>query len=175
MNAIDDTRQIFGAKIEALEAKIDGKLALIFQRLDAMPDRAEMHKAISDAVDPLRKLIIGTAFAATGTILSLMLGLRAMNIDVLSNGFDIAQMIVQRENEYDKERDRKYDERDRKYEEKMRERDKERDKKYDEEMLKRDKRHDEDMQALRNMIIDNGNFLRKLRDELLQKQAPQHP
>ena len=59
MNAIDDTRQIFGAKIEALEAKIDGKLALIFQRLDAMPDRAEMHKAISDAVDPLRKLIIG--------------------------------------------------------------------------------------------------------------------
>ena len=153
MNAIDDTRQIFGAKIEALEAKIDGKLALIFQRLDAMPDRAEMHKAISDAVDPLRKLIIGTAFAATGTILSLMLGLRALNIDVLSNGFDIAQMIVQRQNEYEREHD----------------------KKYGEEMRDRDKKHDEDMQALRNMIIDNGNFLRKLRDELLQKQAPQLP
>src|SRR4026208_104558 len=96
MNAIDDTRQIFGAKIEALEAKIDGKLALIFQRLDAMPDRAEMHKAVSDAVDPLRKLTIGTAFAATGTILSLMIGLRALNIDILGMGFDIATQLVAR-------------------------------------------------------------------------------
>ena len=164
MNAIDDTRQIFNAKIEALEAKIDGKLALIFQRLDAMPDRAEMHKAISDAVDPLRKLIIGTAFAATGTILSLMLGLRALNIDVLSNGFDIAQMIVQRQNEYEREHDKKYAEELR-----------DSGKKYAEELRERDKKHDEEMQALRNMIIDNGNFLRKLRDELLQRQAPQRP
>jgi hypothetical protein len=164
MNAIDDTRQIFGAKIEALEAKIDGKLALIFQRLDAMPDRAEMHKAISDAVDPLRKLIIGTAFAATGTILSLMFGLRALNIDVLSNGFDIAQMIVQRQNEYEREHDKKYAEELR-----------DSGKKYAEELRERDKKHDEEMQALRNMIIDNGNFLRKLRDELLQRQAPPHP
>ena len=145
MNAIDDTRQIFGAKIEALEAKIDGKLALIFQRLDAMPDRAEMHKAISDAVDPLRKLIIGTAFAATGTILSLMIGLRALNIDILGMGFDIAQIIVERDQA-------------------------------------RDKKHYEEMQAMRNMIIDNRNmivdnakFLRELREELLRKSAPHHP
>jgi len=152
MNAIDDTRQIFGAKIEALEAWIEGKLAMIFERLkrlDEMPDRAEMHKAIADATEPIRRLIIWTAFGATGTILSLMIALRALNIDVLSNGFDIAQMIV--------------------------ERDKERDKKYAEELRERDKKHDEDMLALRNMIIDNGNFLRKLRDELLQKQAPQRP
>jgi hypothetical protein len=152
MNAIDDTRQIFGAKIEALEARIEGKLAMIFERLkrlDEMPDRAEMHKAIADATEPIRRLIIWTAFGATGTILSLMIALRALNIDVLSNGFDIAQMIV--------------------------ERDKERDKKYAEELRERDKKHDEDMLALRNMIIDNGNFLRKLRDELLQKQAPQRP
>jgi hypothetical protein len=145
MNAIDDTRQIFGAKIEALEAKIDGKLALIFQRLDAMPDRAEMHKAISDAVDPLRKLIIGTAFAATGTILSLMIGLRALNIDILGMGFDIAQIIVERDQA-------------------------------------RDKKHYEEMQAMRNMIIDNRNmivdnakFLRELREELLRKSPPHHP
>jgi len=145
MNAIDDTRQIFGAKIEALEAKIDGKLALIFQRLDAMPDRAEMHKAISDAVDPLRKLIIGTAFAATGTILSLMIGLRALNIDILGMGFDIAQIIVERDQA-------------------------------------RDKKHYEEMQAMRNMIIDNRNmivdnakFLRELREELLWKSPPHHP
>jgi hypothetical protein len=145
MNAIDDTRQIFGAKIEALEAKIDGKLALIFQRLDAMPDRAEMHKAISDAVDPLRKLIIGTAFAATGTILSLMIGLRALNIDILGMGFDIAQIIVERDQA-------------------------------------RDKKHYEEMQAMRNMIIDNRNmivdnakFLRELRQELLRKSPPHHP
>jgi hypothetical protein len=72
-----------------------------------------------------------------------------LNIDVLSNGFDIAQMIV--------------------------ERDQARDKKYAEELRERDKKHDEDMLALRNMIIDNDNFLRKLRDELLQKQAPQRP
>jgi hypothetical protein len=78
-----------------------------------------------------------------------MIALRALNIDVLSNGFDIAQMIVERDNE--------------------------RDKKYAEELRERDKKHDEDMLALRNMIIDNGNFLRKLRDELLQKQAPQRP
>lgn len=152
MNAIDDTRQIFGAKIEALEARIEGKLAMIFERLkrlDEMPDRAEMHKAIADATEPIRRLIIWTAFGATGTILSLMIALRALNIDVLSNGFDIAQMIV--------------------------ERDKERDKKYAKELRERDKKHDEDMLALRNMIIDNGNFLRKLRDELLQKQAPQRP
>jgi hypothetical protein len=152
MNAIDDTRQIFNAKIEALEARIEGKLAMIFERLkrlDEMPDRAEMHKAIADATEPIRRLIIWTAFGATGTILSLMIALRALNIDVLSNGFDIAQMIV--------------------------ERDKERDKKYAEELRERDKKHDEDMLALRNMIIDNGNFLRKLRDELLQKQAPQRP
>jgi hypothetical protein len=145
MNAIDDTRQIFGAKIEALEAKIDGKLALIFQRLDAMPNRAEMHKAISDAVDPLRKLIIGTAFAATGTILSLMIGLRALNIDILGMGFDIAQIIVERDQA-------------------------------------RDKKHYEEMQAMRNMIIDNRNmivdnakFLRELREELLRKSPPHHP
>jgi hypothetical protein len=145
MNAIDDTRQIFGAKIEALEAKIDGKLALIFQRLDAMPDRAEMHKAISDAVDPLRKLIIGTAFAATGTILSLMIGLRALNFDVLNVGFDLAQIIVERDQA-------------------------------------RDKKHYEEMQAMRNMIIDNRNmivdnakFLRELREELLRKSPPHHP
>jgi len=145
MNAIDDTRQIFGAKIEALEAKIDGKLALIFQRLDAMPDRAEMHKAISDAVDPLRKLIIGTAFAATGTILSLMIGLRALNIDILGMGFDIAQIIVERDQA-------------------------------------RDKKHYEEMQAMRDMIIDNRNmildnakFLRELREELLRKSPPHHP
>ncbi len=145
MNAIDDTRQIFGAKIEALEAKIDGKLALIFQRLDAMPDRAEMHKAISDAVDPLRKLIIGTAFAATGTILSLMIGLGALNIDILGMGFDIAQIIVERDQA-------------------------------------RDKKHYEEMQAMRNMIIDNRNmivdnakFLRELREELLRKSPPHHP
>jgi hypothetical protein len=145
MNAIDDTRQIFGAKIEALEAKIDGKLALIFQRLDAMPDRAEMHKAISDAVDPLRKLIIGTAFASTGTILSLMIGLRALNIDILGMGFDIAQIIVERDQA-------------------------------------RDKKHYEEMQAMRNMIIDNRNmildnakFLRELREELLRKSPPHHP
>jgi hypothetical protein len=43
MNAIEDTRQLFNARLETLEAKIDGKLAMIFQRLDAMPDRAEMH------------------------------------------------------------------------------------------------------------------------------------
>jgi hypothetical protein len=152
MNAIDDTRQIFNAKIEALEARIEGKLAMIFERLkrlDEMPDRAEMHKAIADATEPIRRLIIWTAFGATGTILSLMIALRALNIDVLSNGFDIAQMIVERDNE--------------------------RDKKYAEELRERDKKHDEDMLALRNMIIDNGNFLRKLRDELLQKQAPQRP
>jgi hypothetical protein len=152
MNAIDDTRQIFGAKIEALEARIEGKLAMIFERLkrlDEMPDRAEMHKAIADATEPIRRLIIWTAFGATGTILSLMIALCALNIDVLSNGFDIAQMIV--------------------------ERDQARDKKYAEELRERDKKHDEDMLALRNMIIDNGNFLRKLRDELLQKQAPQRP
>ena len=152
MNAIDDTRQIFNAKIEALEARIEGKLAMIFERLkrlDEMPDRAEMHKAIADATEPIRRLIIWTAFGATGTILSLMIALRALNIDVLSNGFDIAQMIV--------------------------ERDQARDKKYAEELRERDKKHDEDMLALRNMIIDNDNFLRKLRDELLQKQAPQRP
>ena len=163
MNAIDDTRQIFGAKIEALEARIEGKLAMIFERLkrlDEMPDRAEMHKAIADATEPIRRLIIGTAFGATGTILSLMIALRALNIDVLSNGFDIAQMI---------------NERDKKYAEDLRERDNERDKKYAEELRERDKKHDEDMLALRNIIIDNGNFLRKLRDELLQKQAPQRP
>jgi len=163
MNAIDDTRQIFNAKIEALEARIEGKLAMIFERLkrlDEMPDRAEMHKAIADATEPIRRLIIWTAFGATGTILSLMIALRALNIDVLSNGFDIAQMI---------------NERDKKYAEDLRERDNERDKKYAEELRERDKKHDEDMLALRNMIIDNGNFLRKLRDELLQKQAPQRP
>jgi len=163
MNAIDDTRQIFNAKIEALEARIEGKLAMIFERLkrlDEMPDRAEMHKAIADATEPIRRLIIWTAFGATGTILSLMIALRALNIDVLSNGFDIAQMI---------------NERDKKYAEDLRERDNERDKKYAEELRERDKKHDEDMLALRNIIIDNGNFLRKLRDELLQKQAPQRP
>jgi len=167
MNAIDDTRQIFNAKIEALEARIEGKLAMIFERLkrlDEMPDRAEMHKAIADATEPIRRLIIWTAFGATGTILSLMIALRALNIDVLSNGFDIAQMIVERDNE-----------RDKKYAEDLRERDNERDKKYAEELRERDKKHDEDMLALRNIIIDNGNFLRKLRDELLQKQAPQRP
>ena len=42
-------------------------------------------------------------------------------------------------------------------------------------MRERDKKHDEDMLSLRNMIIENGNFLRKLRDELLQRQAPQRP
>jgi hypothetical protein len=148
MNAIDDTRQIFGAKIEALEAKIEGKLAMIFERLkrlDEMPDRAEMHKAIADATEPIRRLIIWTAFGATGTILSLMLALRALNIDVLSNGFDIAQMIVERDQA-------------------------------------RDKKHYEEMQAMRNMIIDNRNmivdnakFLRELREELLRKSPPHHP
>ncbi len=148
MNAIDDTRQIFNAKIEALEVRIEGKLAMIFERLkrlDEMPDRAEMHKAISDAVDPLRKLIIGTAFVATGTILSLMIGLRALNIDILGMGFDIAQIIVERDQA-------------------------------------RDKKHYEEMQAMRNMIIDNRNmivdnakFLRELREELLRKSPPHHP
>jgi hypothetical protein len=148
MNAIDDTRQIFGAKIEALEAKIEGKLAMIFERLkrlDEMPDRAEMHKAIADATEPIRRLIIWTAFGATGTILSLMIALRALNIDVLSNGFDIAQMIVERDQA-------------------------------------RDKKHYEEMQAMRNMIIDNRNmivdnakFLRELREELLRKSPPHHP
>ena len=78
MNAIEDTRQLFNARLETLEAKIDGKLALIFQRLDAMPDRAEMHKAISDAVsettratNDLRKLIVWGSVAACASILSL--------------------------------------------------------------------------------------------------------
>jgi hypothetical protein len=64
MSAVEDTRQIFNARLETLEAKIDGKLAMIFQRLDAMPDRAEMHKAISDATNDLRKLIIWGSVAA---------------------------------------------------------------------------------------------------------------
>ena len=39
MNAIEDTSQLFNARFVTLEAKIDGKLALIFQRPDAMPAR----------------------------------------------------------------------------------------------------------------------------------------
>ena len=41
MNAIEDTRQLFNARLETLEAKIDGKLALIFQpsRRHARPCR----------------------------------------------------------------------------------------------------------------------------------------
>ena len=83
--------------------------------------------------------------AATGTILSLMIGLRALNIDILGMGFDIAQIIVERDQA-------------------------------------RDKKHYEEMQAMRNMIIDNRNmivdnakFLRELREELLRKSPPHHP
>jgi hypothetical protein len=73
MNAIEDTRQLFDARLETLEAKIDGKLALIFQRLD----RAELTRTVHEAIDPLRKLIIWNAFAATATDLSLLLIMRA--------------------------------------------------------------------------------------------------
>jgi hypothetical protein len=141
VNAIDDTRQLFDARLETLEAKIDGKLALIFQRLDAMPDRAEMHKAISDAVSEttrathdLRKLIIWGSVAACGSILSLMFAARALNIDALGVGFDVAQIIVDR-----------------------------------------DRKHEEEMRLMRKMIVDNANFLHKLREELLQRSAPGHP
>jgi hypothetical protein len=81
MDAIEDTRQLFDARLETLEANIDGKLALIFQRLDAMPDRAELTRTVKEAIDPLRKLIIWSAFAATATVLSLLLAGRALNID----------------------------------------------------------------------------------------------
>jgi len=141
MNAIEHTRQLFDARLETLEAKIDGKLALIFQRLDAMPDRAELTRTVNEAIDPLRKLIIWSAFAATATVLSILLAVRALNIDALGVGFDLAQIIVER-----------------------------------------DKKHDEEMRALRKMIVDNGrmivdnaNFLRELREQLLQKPAPNHP
>ena len=141
MNAIEDTRQLFNARLETLEAKIDGKLALIFQRLDGMPDRAEMHKAISDAVSEttrathdLRKLIIWGSVAACGSILSLMFVVRALNIVAFGVGFDVAQIIVDR-----------------------------------------DKKHGEEMRLMRKMIVDNANFLHKLRDELLQKQSPNRP
>ncbi len=134
MSAVEDTRQIFNARLETLEAKIDGKLAMIFQRLDAMPDRAEMHKAISDATNDLRKLIIWGSVAACGGIMALMFALPAMNIDALGAGFDVAQMIVER-----------------------------------------DKKHDEEMELMRKMIVDNANFLHKLREELLQKPHPKRP
>jgi hypothetical protein len=97
MNAIENTRQLFNARLETLEAKIDGKLAMIFRRLDAMPDRAEMHKAISEATDDLRKLIIWGSIAACGSILSLMFVVRALNIDSLGQGFEIAQYVNERE------------------------------------------------------------------------------
>ena len=57
-----------------------------------------------------------------------------MNIDALGAGFDVAQIIVER-----------------------------------------DKKHDEEMQLIRKMIVDNATFLGKLREELLQKQAPIRP
>jgi hypothetical protein len=70
-----------------------------------------------------------------------MFAVRAMNIDALGTGFDVAQIIVER-----------------------------------------DKKHDEEMRALRKMIVDNGkmivdnaNFLRELREELLQKPSPNRP
>jgi hypothetical protein len=89
MNAIEDTRQLFDARLETLKAKIDGKLALIFQRLDAMPDRSELEN--------VRKLIIWTAVGCGATLLSLMLGLRALNLDFLGQGFQIAQYVNERE------------------------------------------------------------------------------
>lgn len=89
MNAIDDTRQLFDARLETLEAKIDGKLALIFRRLDAMPDRSELAD--------VRKLIIWTAVGCGATLLSLMLGMRALNIDSMGQGFEIAQYVNERE------------------------------------------------------------------------------
>jgi hypothetical protein len=67
--------------------------------------------------------------------------MRALNIDALGIGFDLAQIVEER-----------------------------------------DKEHDEKMRALRKMIVDNGkmivdnaNFLRELREQLLQKPAPNRP
>jgi hypothetical protein len=63
-----------------------------------------------------------------------MFALRAMNTDALGAGFDVEQMIVER-----------------------------------------DKKHDEEMELMRKMIVDNANFLHKLREELLQKPHPKRP
>jgi len=89
MNAIDDTRQLFNARLETIEAKIDAKLALIFQRLEAMPNRSELAD--------VRKLIIWTAVGCGATLLSLMLGLRALSLDFMGQGFQIAQYVSEQE------------------------------------------------------------------------------
>src|SRR5262249_19527751 len=89
MNAIDDTRQLFNARLETIKVKIDGKLALIFQRLEAMPNRSELAD--------VRILIIWTSVGCGATLLSLMLGLRALNLDFMGQGFQIAQYVSERE------------------------------------------------------------------------------
>jgi hypothetical protein len=54
VNAIEDTRQLFNARLETLEAKIDGKLASIVQRLNAMPDLRKLREDLLQKPPPNR-------------------------------------------------------------------------------------------------------------------------